>query len=344
MRRSYVALFIGVALLCGGIAIYDWWVHRGLITLDAVDKEVAPVLKEISRQSGFPVLTSTNTTGKVTVHFRRVPLTEALDVLGDQVEGRWQQCFLIARNSGEIANLGIKLAESGPPVLITQFTGRFMGGAPAEPQKAAPAPTQFSVLARDLHTAGLMLALQSRTPVLVEDALNPMVNLKVPWDDTYSVAQKLACAGGGKAQLVYLFQTMRGWRFGGGRGGGGGGTGENESPGERFARRSPDGGDSFTNREDRMARLYEEQLPLLPPEEQEAIRKARERWENRRQELATLSPEERRAKMAEWTNDPNREARNDQRAMNQIKNLTPEQRASRNRRYAERARQRGVMP
>lgn len=323
MKRPHLAVLLAVLALWGGILLYDWGAHRGLITLDAKNQEVLPVLAEVSRQCGFPILSPTNTMAKVTVHFRRATLTDALNVLRDQTDGRWQKCFLIGRDASQLAALGKKLVETGPPMLITQMGG--MGPGAGGTDTPPPAPAEFKVTDRDLRSASLMLALQARTSILVDDSLNSKVSLTAKSGDPFAIARKLARAAGARAQTVYLFQTpssRRGFRmFGGGR------------EGDR-------GGD----RETLMEKIYAEQLPLLPPEEQEAIRTRHEEWQARRAEMATLTPEQRRAKMEEFANNPARLARMEQRSLGQIKNLTPEQRQQRNQRFAARAKRRGQAP
>ncbi|MDD2708824.1 MAG: hypothetical protein PHV34_12635 [Verrucomicrobiae bacterium] len=330
MKRSWLIILLAVTVVFLPVKIYDWWNHRGLITMDAVNEEILPVLKEVSRQSGCAILSPTNTTGKVTVHFRLTPLAEALNVLRDQTEGRWQKCFFIGRNQTAFSALGKKLIETGPPFLITQGFGPGPDETPPSiSTNSTPAQTKaaaFSVSGRDLQSASLMLALQIKTPVMVEENFNPTISLATKHGAAPGMVQKLARSAGAKSRTVYLFQVFGRREF-------------RRGPGNSEA--GPPGGGPTPFSHDAMNKQREEQLALLPPEE----RQRHEEWRKQMAEIAKLSPEERRARFEQMmTNAPNREARAEQRNRERIRNLTPEQRVKRNQRYLERARQRGVEP
>lgn len=335
MRKSYQIALVVAAVMFGGWELADWRQNRGLITLHAENTELNPVLGEVSRQSGLRVLVQTNVSARVTVHFERVTIKQALDVLAEQTGGRWRKLFLIGRDSPAIERIAREVTERGPPFLVTQMPGLAGGGMMAanNPSSANPPPPPaiaFQVSQRDLHSAALELALKAKTPIVVEESLNPKITLKAEGCDLSSVVVRMARAAGGKSKLVYHFHVSR--RRGGMMAG---------DAGDGPSRADFGGIGRFPGGSQDWQRIYEEQVALLPPEEQQRIRDARAEWQQRIAEMSQMTPEERRKRFEEMANAHGAQERFDQRNLGRIKNLTPEQRVSRYQRYAARQRQRG---
>lgn len=322
MRRSYWIILLLVGLVFGGVKLMDWWKHRHLITLDAENAEIYPVLKEVSRQSGIPVLAQTNTTGRVTVHFRQTPVEGALDVLAEQTEGRWEKLFLMGRTDAAIRTLAGDAIEHGPPFLVTRMTGRnlfFADGAAPSFSADPGARIDFKIAGKDLHTASLELALKTQTPIMVEESLNPSLTLQIAEPDLASAVARLAHAAKSKFEMAYHFRTFSR-------------RGRDAQEGSQVSSQS------WQERQDARQKLIEQQVALLSPEDQQKYQQQRDERQKRREEWAALTPEERQKKFTEMAaamaGNAQAQDRFNKRALSRIKNLTPEQRTERYQRFA----------
>lgn len=339
MKKSYLVLLTLVATIFAGYWIHEWWANRGLITMDAKDAPILQVLHKMERQSGFAILARTNLTQKVTVHFRRTPVEEALGVLADQVEGRWQKVFLVGRDKASIRKLASGVAQQGTPFLITAMgpMGDMMENL--EPEKLQKGPVKPLVGPHPLQEAALAVAVRSATPVVVQADLNPMVR---PSASTYpnvgAAVGDLASAAAARWEQAYQFRTWgRGGRGGGEGGGfgsfGGSGRGGGEGGEGRGFRMFGGGDDGNTNNP------FAAQSALLPPEQQAAMEKARAEMQQRIAEFMAMSPADRAQRMADIIDGGGsaaRQQRAQQRALQRIMNTTPEQQTRSNQRFEQR--------
>ncbi len=335
MRRSYwIVLFLVISCFAA-VQLTDWWKNRHLITLDVTNAEILPVLKEVSRQSGVPVLASTNTTGKVTVQFHRVTLDQALNILAEQTDGRWQKLFLMGRTDSAIQTLRNNVSEQGPPFLLTSAGGGgnvFGATMFAESITNAPPQLSFDIKNKDRETAALEIALRIRTPIVLapEEGVHPMLNLTINEPTPEATVAKLAQAVNYNLELACHFRTsnrgdgmamMRNW---------------NRDDGDSARPSSADDASREARAARREAReqMMEKQIALLPPDQQQQYQQARDERQKRMAEFATLSPEERQRRMAEMAANGKAQERYDNRALSRIKNLTPEQRVQRYQKFA----------
>lgn len=304
----------------------DWWKHRHLITLDAQNAEIHPILREVSRQSGIPVLAKTNTTGRVTVHFYRTPVEEALDVLAEQTDGRWEKLFLMGRTKSTIQILAGNAIEQGPPFLITRMTdwdNFFVADATPVSSADPVSRIDFKITDRDLHTASLELALKTRTPIMVEKSLNPVLTLQIAEPDLDSAVERLARAAKSRSEMAYHFRISNR-------------RGRSSRTGTEFS--SQDSPQIWQERRAEREKMTEQQMALLSPEDQKKIQQQRAEWQTRMTEWSSLPPKERQKKFEEMAGamagNAKAQERFDRRALRRIKKLTPEQRVKRNRRFA----------
>lgn len=346
MRRSYwIILFLALTTFAA-VMLADWWKHRHLITLDVKDAEILPVLKEVARQSGVPVLASTNTTGKVTVHFERVTLDHALNVLAEQTDGRWQPLFLLGRDNDALRSLERNVAAHGPPFLLTARGGGGEDGMAAmfQPDVGAatnvPARLEFNFSNKELQTASLEMALRMRTPIMVQESFNPGVTLQLAGEKPMTAVAKLAGAASGRSEFACHFRVSRWSGFVDGGGGEGRGRRGNREGGDGSGPQASSAGGGDSAREARASRreerqkMMEAQIAMLPAEDRERYEQAREEQRKRREEFRNLTPEERQQRMTEMANNAKAQQRFDNRALSRIKNLTPEQRVQRYQRFA----------
>ncbi len=317
MRRSYKVTLVFVCLWVGGAKARDWWTHRHLITLDAENAEIYSVLQEIARQSSVPVLSRTNVTGRVTVHFHRTPVEDALVVLADQTDGSWQKLYLVGRNHLAIQKVADGIIQHGPPFLLTQLAATGNDSLAIRELSATNelAWIDFKVAGKELQTASLELALKAKTSIAVEETLNPVVTLEIKKGNLPSAVQGLARTARASAEMAYHFSTP---------GGRGRRDGEGTEPSSQ-----DNASDGWRARREELQKIISQQIELLPPEEKQKALQQREEWGN-------LSPEERRKKWNEMGNSPEAQARAEKRFNSQLKNLTPEQWATRYKRYVSR--------
>lgn len=324
----------------GTTTVVDWWRHRHLITLDAVNAEVYPVLQKMASRSGVPILAATNTSGRVTVHFYRTPVEDALNVIADQTDGRWQKLYLMARTSDGMAQVTQEVIDHGPPVLVTQMAGMgggmMMGGGGGAPESKEQTAITLKISGKPFKQAVLEFALNARMPIAVEPALDQRVDVEIKNRDLASAVQDLAQAGRAKARMVYHFRAMN---FRNAMAGG-----EGRPSGRSRERPSPEGApagsqgqrENWQERMESRRKMMDEQIALLPPEERQKLEKQREEWQQMAAEMAQATPEERRARMEQMAGDPRIRDRFEQRLASRIKNLTPEQRVERYQRFAAR--------
>ncbi len=326
-RRSVLILGV-LCLLLGGVKAVDWWTHRHLITLDAVNARLSPVLQEVARQSGIPVAARTNLTQLVTVHFRRTPVEEALNVLADQTEGRWERVYLMGRTSAARRQLSQMLVEKGAPRLITRsgMGGGMMFGGPSPENTPSTTKFDFDWNGKPLQTAALQLALRAQIPIMAEEAFNPTLHLHLSAKDFPTAVDRLARVAETRFQMVYSFHV---WQRGGG-----------DDPAARANRR--EGGETSDRSAAWGARQAEReesdqaQVALLSPEEQKRYQERQAERQNRRAEWAALTPEERQKRLEAMAGDPRFIARMEKRDSDRIRNLTPEQMAARIQRFVAR--------
>ncbi|MFZ4694325.1 MAG: hypothetical protein ACOYMV_04280 [Verrucomicrobiia bacterium] len=337
MKKSHLILLSLVGLFFVGSWIHHWWTGRGLITLDVKDAPITKVLREMQRQSGFPVLARTNLNEKVTVQFQRVTIEKALDVVSDQTEGRWQKVLLVARDKPALRKVESQVAEKGPPFVITGMD--FISDS-LDPEKLRKGTVKPLAGSHPLQEAALAIAVRSATPVVVQEGLNPFVKASATsYPGIAPAIGDLAHAASARWEVAYHFRAGgRGFGGGGGRGEGSGhdhrGGGEGGGGGDGRGFRIFGGGD-----EGNTNNPFATQTALLTPEQQAAMEKGRAEMRQRMAEFAAMTPAQRAQRMADMMDgggSPARQQRSQQRALQRIMNSTPEQQVKMNQRFEQR--------
>lgn len=335
MKRPYLIFASVVAILFAGFWLHDWWIHRGLITFDAKDAPAFQVLKRMERQSGFAILASTNLNAKVTVHFRKTPIEQALDVVADQTEGRWQKVFLVGRDKAALQKLRAEVAARGTPFLMPSWNR--MGNAPEalDPEKLRKGPVTPLAGAHPLHDAALAIALRSATPIVTQADWNPFIKALAPsFPNVEKAVKDLAGAASARWEQAYQFRVGgRGLGGGGGfaaRGESGGGGGDGEGRGFRGLSSNGDG---------RTNQPFSAQMALLTDAQRAAMEKTRAEMQQRMAEFRAMTPAERAQRIAEMIDgggSPAQQQRAQARALRRIMNTTPEQQVRMNQRFEKR--------
>jgi len=338
-------LLVSIVSLTIANGAYQWWRHRGLVTIHCEDWSPAKVVHEIERQSGAVVRTNLPEDLKLRIQVDKVPLGEALETLTTVAEARWRLAYVFAPKLPDAHTAVASMVAGTRPegwkqVHVPLFGfGDDDGGVVQDPRKdvwtvKAPEKADFQSYAQEA-------AQNVNAAFTFPEGWNPAVNHPPSSGPIADAAPALAKAAGGRVLEVFLVEK-RNREFGrGGPPDRGPGRDEVETPGG--GRRDGEGRrDRQFSGEDRekMRAIFEQralaEIAKLPADKRAA---AQAEFEERRkfyESLRDLTPEERRAKMEERMNDPGAQQRMDNRMDSQNARMSPDQRVQRAKGYVER--------
>ncbi len=292
-----------LAILC--VANVGWrvWANWGLITIDADSRPVAEVAHSVEKQAGIRLATNLPADAKVSVHVHKVPLLHALDVLAAATNATWSVGYFSAPDRPSIdtalANFSNNQELEGwKKVGLPQLP---MRGMELDPGKFDPRldrwevqPASEATLQAYLEQAAHTLSVQYWMPA----QWNPAVSPPPKPGKIQDVMPKLAKSVNGQTSAVFLLTSMA--QFPGGfAGAGAGGGGQNQGARPSSGSASPGGAGGTSS--DEMRKLMEDriaaQINRLPPDKRAAAQEEMEKRKKFFEELAQLSPEERKAKM-----------------------------------------------
>jgi hypothetical protein len=347
-------LIVTLALLIGTAALYGGWLaylaHRDLVTLNVRNMDVRTAVKKVERQTWEDIFVDKGVEGKVTLQVRRMPLSEVLRRIADQTFSRSSSIYPLYSNEKSLETLKQALrgevdpAEHGWTNLQSRFAPGGPGGMPGFGMMAMgrPGPGQepaearrvsLNISGKDLSFATLAFNRFAQARVVPEDGTSALINLTLKQAPVRKAVSKLARAAHRKWTRVYALQPM--FEPGGPRGPQGPGEMGGPSPfafrgdGPRSFPRS--GGEMSTERRDEMRQqreaLEEELKQALPAEERQKVEREQQERQQMMQEMANLTPEQRRERMPM----PNA-AEMSRMQRERVLNSTPEQRAQMNQR------------
>ena len=184
MKKTFWIAVIVAVLAYGGRL--TWRAHRDLVSLDVHDAELSQVVRSLRWQTWEPIFVGPNVTGRVTLRVRNQPLEVVLDILNDQVNGRWTAVYPLytSRKSLRVAE-ALARGDVAPPVAgWTQWNARPVGtpGAAPDFRTAGGAPGGFGGPVR----SGLVsAAFTNATPAQVASHLRRQTGARlVPEDGT----------------------------------------------------------------------------------------------------------------------------------------------------------------
>lgn len=353
MNRRIVIL-AGLAVICLGLMVWNYFANRGLITIKAENMPLSKVVQIFERQSGVDIETNLDPGTLVNMNLRHTPLQEALDVLAEETDASWRPAWLLAPSESDIKT-ALATFRTGNRVEgwigIEQGAPFMMGGMISSPdprkvswsgQMTEPAAKLQDLLLEVGRRTGVYFSLPKEwNPELTRPAKSGRLTSSIP---------ALAKNVGGKSRLVVLLSgrpqqtaegrseppreriTERGPGEGGpGRGGFGGGRGFAFAA-ERTTNQRGGPGQSMEWVDERI----ENAIRTLPPAEQEEIRADIAEMRRLMDEIRELPAQDRRAKFEEVMNDPVRQERMAERMDRRDDRSSPEKRAERFQRYVER--------
>jgi len=338
MKRQQVLLGSTILLLVVGIIRWVWsgW---GLITVEVNDKPLAEIIRSIEKQAGIVLKTNMDTAKPVTMHVRKVPLTEAIETLGERTDSRWRVGYFFAPDAGAVKGAldtisGGKRPEGWKNFEVPLF-GRPGGGESAV--RMDPRRDVWNVkepAEKTLHGFLQAAATGVSASFACPDEFNPAVGKMPPSGAIGKAAPKLAQAAGAQFQEVFLLMGRpmgmadeeggRDDESGPGRPPGGAGGGRDR--GRR------------TDRELMKARTLAE-IEKLPAAEQPAARAEFEEQEKFFASVRELPEGERRPKIEEHFSQPGMMDKMQERRLGAEERKSPDQRLQRYEKYVQRKQQ-----
>ena len=335
-RPKVLFSFVGLlALLWLGLWISSWW---GTITLDFENKPLSAVLRSFTSQSKLKVITDLDLTKPITIHVRRVTVTEALDALQASAESRGRLAILFAPDAASMKNLlsALPTPTENSGILSIEYSTPwlFRGGIDNLPIDRDPRNqiwTPSTQLPLQLRPLLEHAAQTTEVRLLIPQSWNPTLNKSLSAGPLSSSLPALAKVAGGQSQLVYLLPARS----------------EREGPGGSSLTRDSNRtdlrwtGPPTLSPEALLAR-FDSRIRGLPSSEQADARQAAQESVRQYREWSTLTEEERDKKRQEIMNDPAGAERAGEGFSRAMRKMSPEQRSQRYQGYvARRAAQKG---
>ena len=335
------ALLVLAAIYIGRVA-YN--AHLNLVTLDVRDLDVRDVINKMEHQTWEVIYLDKAVEGKVTMQVEKMPLEEALRLVGSQIMARASTIYPLYSTSQSFTALKQSLRGEVDPATHgwTNLQSRNMAfggfggmggmGGFGGPPAAGAAQNQLvslSISAKDVAFASLALNRFASARVVPEDGVNSTVSFIVKQTSVPEAVAKLAKAANRHWTTLYALQSFGGPGGPGGRGGfagfGGGPGGDTNSP-----RRGGFGGfdgPAMTDEQRVEATkqrevLNQELLATLPAEERQKIEDAQAERDKLMQEMANMTDEQRRDRVMQMMGPGM-----DKMMRERLLNSTPEQRA-----------------
>jgi hypothetical protein len=338
MNRQKAILSATILLLL--FAVTYWiWSNWGLITVDVNGKPLADVIRSIEKQGGIVLKTNLDPAKPVNMHVFKVPLTEAMEKLAAITESRWRLGYLFGPDS---ATLKLALEAYGTngkrPEGWKNFDVPLFRRSGSDDEVVPMDPREDTWNVKEPEDKTLQGFMQSAATGVsasftCPEAFNPAVSKTPSSGQIRKSAPQLAKIAGAKVQEVF-FLMGRPPRT----------ADSDQNPdrdrerdddglpgGPRFGRGGPGGsrGASFTLMRERQLA----EIAKLPPSMQKSAKAEFEEREKFFASLRDLSDDERRAKFAEYMNNPaNQDSMQNQQMKGNERN-SPEQRLAKYQTY-----------
>jgi hypothetical protein len=346
-RRIYIWSSILAVVALAWLGQRAYMAHKNLVTLDVRDADVRDVLRKCEWQTWETIVVHKAVKGKVTINVRKVPLEEVLGVISEQTSTRITAVYPIYSKNKSFVNLR-KLARGDIYRDTAGWTNFSMVDTGGGGGRGGPGgPGGFGGFADTVRSQNALVSLNLSAKDLgfASLALRRFSNAQIVPEDGANplVTVKLQQVPFTEAVAEVAKKANRKWDV----------FYSVQAQQEPFGRgdfaRGDDGGrgrfgrgEDDTNRMSRFEefaalreRETEARLATMTPEEQAKAKEDQKKME----ELRNLPPEERRQAFEQMA--ANRQGgRGENRMMSGLRNSTPDQRVDRSRRIAER-RQRG---
>jgi hypothetical protein len=318
MQKRYKFMLAAAALLLGGKLAVWWWNPDELVTFHGKDVPIAQAFDSFSKQTGRKILHPSSLNQKVTLNLEKVPLEDALELTLDQTNLSMMRLFLLTSDSKRKSDLLSRLSQQTEPPVMVQLAraARWSGPEDRDPglitYKADSKPVDVAVAEINMATRSFFYH--------SGDSTGP---ISLDWNDVpvRAAADQLASLTDTDAERVYqIFDRNRETSNNGGGG-----------------NRRPRGPDFSFEDLDRWYEKTEAQIATLPPAEKAVAEAQFRKQQERMEEFAALTPEQRMERMMQRFTSGNQE----ERLIRRLKNSTPESRAKRYQRFESRRQARG---
>lgn len=177
--RTLVSL---VAILAVAAIAVAHFLPSKLVTINVKDADVQDVVRAVARQSGETILVSSDAKGNVTLNVRKKPVKDILEIITDQLGGRWQEFYAVSDSRDSIGALQKFLTDGGEPH-GWRVRGFGWGAADGEEFDWIPMPDKitYEAAAKPARDVALALSLRMRSRVVVSESIG---------DKTVTVALK----------------------------------------------------------------------------------------------------------------------------------------------------------
>lgn len=353
--QSNRTVILGVlGAVCLIVLAWNWISGWGLVTVEVDDARLGDVIRSIERQGGVKILTRVDPETLVSMDVYRVPPVEAVEVLAARLDGSWSVVF-VGGPTEDVVKRGVaSLAEEGRgdrEFRRISYPSAMMGVV----SETVPDPRRIDWKVSPNESVALQgyldqAAQKTGVTIVVPEAWNPDL-ARAPKGGRADRAVPAAIAqAGGKSDEVFLLAVWGGWGGGEPRAGGGsdrqGGGGQNAPAGGPPAvgagQRSNDGGQAAAQRgrsepnPEWVAERVLGEIAQLPAGEQEAAKKEFDEMRAFWEEVRAMPEGERRAAVEQFFENPQVQARMDEREAIRDARRGADRRTDRARRYVER--------
>jgi hypothetical protein len=329
MNRNRWLLLLTIFLLMVGNFIWNYWIHRGLITIHSKKDPLSKVIHQIERQGHVTLTSNIDPSTPINMWVTEVTLADAMETLSAVTESRWRLAYLVAGDKsaikGAIGTLtsGKKL-EGWKSVYYPLMIGR---GEEEEEVPVDPRKDPWNVKPVTEPTAQSYLEQAARSvsaSFMFPENWNPPVKSPPKSGPITDSLPKLASAAKGKSEEVFLLQkrpqrTARADRP------------ERDDEGPRFTSGDDEGGGRRRGGFDReaMQQRMQAELDKMSAERRAAMQKEMDARKAFFDSLRDLTDDQKKAKMAEYMAQPDVQNRMDNAQSNRDGRSTPDQRAAR---------------
>lgn len=171
-----------LAILAVGAVAVAYFLPSKLVTINVKDGDVREVVRSAARQSGETILISPDAKGNVTLNVRKKPVKDVLEIITDQLGGRWQEFYAVSDSRDSIGALKKFLTEGGE-AQGWRVRGFGWGAADGDEFDWIPMPDKitYEAAAKPARDVALALSLRMRSRVVVSESIG---------DKTVTVALK----------------------------------------------------------------------------------------------------------------------------------------------------------
>ncbi len=343
MRTPKVYLLAGLLALFAGVLVWKWVSGWGLVTLDFRNAPLAKVIKSIERQGDVKISTNADPNQLITIFLDRVSPYQAIDNVATLVDAEARLAYVAAPAKGQIAEVLAAFSGGTNPGGWYVSSGGFGGGGgPIGSSETFVDPRNINWGVSEVSDKSLQALLNQgaqKTGAIfaVPQSWNPALGKLPKSGKVGNVAGETIRLAKGEVQELFLL-TVQPQRPQEQTADGDGGR-RWEFTRTVFSPTRGEGGGRRNGNPEWMAERIQSQINCLPEGERADAQKQFDEMRAFWASVRELPEEERRQKIEEMMNNPEVQARMEERRDARDAQRSPEQRLNRMRNYVERKQQ-----